>query len=194
VDTSSSPVEPPLIGVIGSARIEVSDERWEEAYSLGTALAEQGWRVMTGGYGGLMEAAARGAHDGGAAVVGLPMRAWSELTPNRWSGELRWAADYSERLRELLTCDAIIALAGGIGTLSEATVTWSALQTEPDAAQLVLLGAHWRRLLAVMSDELVIGAQDLALIHQTDNLSAAIAVLRRLVGADRPDRASHPRG
>src|SRR5690242_14006467 len=148
---------------------------------------------MTGGYGGLMEAAARGAHDNGATVIGLPMRAWSELTPNQWSAELRWAADYSERLRELLGCDAVVALDGGVGTLTEVAVTWSALQTEPDAAHLVVIGAAWQRLLDLIGEEFVVGPRDLALVHVVDDVGAAVTALQRLLDVE-SSRNGMPRG
>jgi predicted Rossmann-fold nucleotide-binding protein len=148
---------------------------------------------MTGGYGGLMEAAARGAHENGAKVIGLPMRAWSELTPNRWSAELRWAADYSERLRELLGCDAVVALDGGIGTLTEVAVTWSALQTEPDAAHLVVLGTAWKRLLDLIRGEFVVGSSDLGLVHLVDDVGAAVSALECLLDAQ-SRRGGLPRG
>jgi uncharacterized protein (TIGR00725 family) len=181
ISSSRDETAAPLIGVIGSARIEEPDARWHQALELGSALGARGWRVMTGGYGGLMEAAARGAHESGAPVIGLPMRGWNELAPNRWCGELRWAGDYSERLRELLACDAIIAMAGGVGTLTEAAVTWSALQTEAGAAHLVLLGAHWPRLLEVFTAELVIGPADLGLVHLAGDVERTLRVLEELL-------------
>jgi predicted Rossmann-fold nucleotide-binding protein len=140
-----------------------------------------------------MEAAARGAHEKGAKVIGLPMRGWCELTPNRWSRELRWAADYSERLRELLGCDAVVALDGGIGTLTEVAVIWSALQTESDAAQLVLLGTPWKRLLELIGDEFVVAPADLGLVHLVEDLDAAVATVQHLLD-DGGDRDRLPRG
>ncbi|MCW2888956.1 MAG: hypothetical protein QOE54_5418 [Streptosporangiaceae bacterium] len=193
ISSSRDETAAPLIGVIGSARIERPDARWDEAYELGSALGARGWRVMTGGYGGLMEAAARGAHESGGPVIGLPMREWNELTPSRWCGELRWAADYSERLRELLACDAVIALAGGVGTLTEAAVIWSALQTEADAAHLILLGAHWPRLLEVFTAELVIGPADLGLVHPAGDVEQTLRVLEELLDSA-PARTGRPRG
>ncbi|HYZ55068.1 MAG TPA: LOG family protein [Streptosporangiaceae bacterium] len=192
--TSLSPDEPaPVVGVIGSARIREGDERWQQARDLGSALGTHGWQVMTGGYGGLMEAAARGAHEAGAPVIGLPMRGWRELIPNRWCGELRWAEDYAERLRHLLGCDAVIALAGGVGTLTEAAVTWSARQTEPDAAHLVLLGSHWRRLLDAFTAGLVVGPEDLQLVHLADDVGHAVRTVERLLRSGSLAQA-HPRG
>jgi uncharacterized protein (TIGR00725 family) len=80
---------------------------------------------MTGGYGGLMEVASRAAAQAGGRIIGLPMRGWTALTPNQWNDELRWSDTYPERLGHLLGTDAIVAVDGGIGTLSEASLAWS---------------------------------------------------------------------
>jgi predicted Rossmann-fold nucleotide-binding protein len=74
VATSSSPAEPgaarPVeIGVIGSARIGPDDPRYPDAERLGRALAEEGWVVVTGGYGGLMGATSAA----GGGVGGPPL-------------------------------------------------------------------------------------------------------------------------
>lgn len=152
------------MAVIGSARLTEDDPAWPEAVEVGRLLAERGACVLTGGYGGLMAAVSRGAHESGGVVVGLPMTAWSHLVPNDWNTELRWAADYPSRLGELLECDAVIALSGGIGTLSELAVAWAAAQTEADAPALIALGEHWRALLDAFREHLVVDADDLALV------------------------------
>ncbi|GAA0381975.1 LOG family protein [Microbispora corallina] len=181
------------MAVVGSARLEEPDPAWREALALGAALGGRGWRVMTGGYGGLMGAAARGAREAGAAVVGLPMTAWAGLDPSPWCTELLWAADYSERLRHLLAADAVVALPGGIGTLAEAAVVWSALQTEPGAARLLLLGPRWRRLRDALAADLVVGADDLRLAPVAEDVDEAVRLLDRLV-AGAPGVAPAPRG
>ncbi|GAA1302580.1 hypothetical protein Psi02_48180 [Planotetraspora silvatica] len=196
--TSSSPDDAPtspspVVAVIGSARIEEPDPAWQEAHTLGTALAARGWTVMTGGYGGLMGATARGAHEAGATVIGLPMRGWAALTPSPWCTELRWAGDYSDRLRHLLTADAVVALPGGIGTLAEAAVVWSALQTEPCAARLVLLGPRWRRLRESFAADLVIGPDDLGLAPVAGDVTEAVSLLDAAL-ASGPATAPGPRG
>jgi predicted Rossmann-fold nucleotide-binding protein len=56
---------------------------------------------------------------------------WTALTPNRWNQELIWSDTYPERLGHILSADAIVAVDGGIGTLSEAALAWSTLQTGP---------------------------------------------------------------
>jgi uncharacterized protein (TIGR00725 family) len=192
VAISSSQAEPLTVAVIGSARLTPPDPRCVPAQQIGAAIAAQGWTLMTGGYGGLMEVAARAAAEAGGTVIGLPMRGWSALTPNRWNHELRWSATYAERLAHLLACDAMIALDGGIGTLSEAAVAWSARQTEPVAAELVFLGAGWPPVLRALADHLVIDARDLAFATVCADPDQAIAH----IAASQPGqaRAATPRG
>lgn len=176
---SLAEVATPLIAILGSARIGPEDPRWDAAHALGRALALRGWSVMTGGYGGLMAATAQGAAstEAGVAVVGLPMTGWTSLTPHEAHTELRWSADYAERLNHLLAADVVIALPGGIGTLAEATVVWAALQTEPGAARLIFFGEAWRRLLESFAADLVVGPEDFALALSTLDVAETVDVV-----------------
>jgi uncharacterized protein (TIGR00725 family) len=177
--------------VIGSSRLSPPDPRCALAEQIGAAIAAEGWALMTGGYGGLMEVTSRAASGAGGTVIGLPMRGWSRLTPNRWNHELRWSDTYAERLAHLLAADAVIAVDGGIGTLSEAAVTWAALQTEPTAADLVFLGAGWPPLLQALAAHLVIDEHDLAHVTVCADPQEAIA---RIAAARPGRRAPRPRG
>jgi uncharacterized protein (TIGR00730 family) len=162
--------------VIGSARIDPDDPRYADAERLGRALAAEGWTVVTGGYGGLMGATSTGAAAAGGHTVGLPMRDWKHLTPHESHAELRWAADYAARLRYLMAADVVVALPGGVGTLSEAAMVWAAAQTEPDAAQLLLVGEAWRSVRDAIGSGLVVDSDDLA-------LARCVATVDDVVGA-----------
>jgi uncharacterized protein (TIGR00725 family) len=167
---------PPLvIAVIGSARLSPPDPRCTLAAETGAAIAAQGWTMITGGYGGLMEVASRAAAQAGGRVIGLPMRGWGRLTPNAWNYELRWCGSYPERLAHLLAADAVVVLDGGIGTLSEAAIVWAALQTEPEAADLVFLGAGWQPVLDAIAANLVVDDRDLAHVTVCPDPRSAIA-------------------
>ncbi len=155
----------PEIAVLGSARLGEDDRRWTLAHELGGLLARAGFVVVTGGYSGLMAAVSRGAHEQGGFAIGLPMQHWSTVTPNTWNADLRWSRDYGTRLNHILRCAAIIALPGGVGTLSELAVAWAASQTEKQAQPLVLLGECWPPLIAAMRTHLVIGNSDLDLLR-----------------------------
>ncbi|MEK7823789.1 MAG: TIGR00730 family Rossman fold protein, partial [Candidatus Eisenbacteria bacterium] len=55
----------PLIAVYGSSTVKEADAAWRLGYDLGRELARAGAGVMTGGYGGIMAACSRGAHEAG---------------------------------------------------------------------------------------------------------------------------------
>jgi len=181
--TGSAQVE---IAVLGSARIGPGDPRHDAARRLGRLLAEQGWTVVTGGYGGLMAAVAGGAAAAGGRTVGLPMSPWAHLTPDPSHAELRWSDDYAQRLAFLLAARVAIALPGGIGTLAEAAAVWAAAQTEPGTARLVLVGPAWRRLVGAFAGDLVVDEQDLAVPVVTDEIEAAIPAVQRLLETPTP--------
>jgi uncharacterized protein (TIGR00730 family) len=165
------------VGVLGSARIEQPDRRWDVAHELGGLLAERGFTVVTGGYGGLMSAVSQGASERGGRVVGLPMRHWGKLEPNRWNAELRWADGYGTRLEHLLRCAAVVALPGGVGTLSEVSVIWAAAQTEPAPPLIVLLGDSWPPLIEAVGKHLVVGPEDLKLVRMVAGPREAVDAL-----------------
>ncbi len=181
------------VAVLGSARLTEDDDRWHQAYRLGELLAAARFITITGGYGGLMEAVSRGAHAAGGHVIGLPMQHWTHLAPNTWNTTLRWSTDYGTRLNYIQRSDAIVALPGGIGTLSELTLGWAACQTEGYSTPLVLLGACWPPLLAAIRTHLVISEEDLQLLHCVHSPEEVIQAIKS--GLQTPGRpGSGPRG
>ena len=165
------------IGVMGSARLTESDAWWAQAHQLGSLLAEKGFVVVTGGYGGLMEAVSRGAHEAGGTVVGLTMQHWANVEPNRWNGDLRWSTNYGTRLNHFLNCDGMVALPGGVGTLSEMALMWAASQTESRPLPLVLLGECWPPIIQSLRENLVINERDLRLLRFAGDPEEAVREL-----------------
>jgi uncharacterized protein (TIGR00725 family) len=196
VAISSLPADLPhlhrTVAVIGSARLSPPDPRCLPAEQIGAAIATEGWTLITGGYGGLMEVASRAAAQAGGKVIGLPMREWTALRPNQWNTELRWSDSYPERLGHILAADAIVAVDGGIGTLSEASLAWSVLQTEPVAADLIFLGAGWPPVLRSFAEHLVIDDRDLIQVTVCADAQEAIAHIASK--EPRLPRVAGPRG
>jgi uncharacterized protein (TIGR00730 family) len=151
-----------LVTVIGSAQLGETDPRWADAFDLGRRLADGGWTVVTGGYGGLMAAAARGAKSAGGATVGLPIAPWAHLVPDASHDELWWCDDFADRARHILSSRAVVVLDGGVGTLSELALVWSTAQTESAAPSLLLVGEIWRHLHPVLTETLLVSALDAA--------------------------------
>jgi len=105
------------IGVIGAGACDPATA--ERAREVGRRLAEAGCTVVTGGLGGVMEAASRGASEAGGLVVAvLPGSDPAEATP--WAGVVV-ATGMGDARNAILanTAEAFVAVAGSHGTLSE---------------------------------------------------------------------------
>jgi uncharacterized protein (TIGR00730 family) len=142
---------PPVVAVFGSSTLAEGDSAYAEVQRLGACLAARGLAVMTGGYGGAMAAASRGAHENGGHVIGVTVDLFeSRGGPNPWVRERLHTPDLFERLRVLVReADAFVAVTGSIGTLTELFLSWTLLSVSArEDAPLVLMGAHWRPWLA----------------------------------------------
>jgi hypothetical protein len=165
--------------VFGSARLAPEDREYREARRLGRLLAEGGWTVCTGGYDGAMAAVSRGAGEAGGRVIGVTMAGWTERrVPNMWVEEERAAEDLLARVGILLEGDAWLAVAGGVGTLSEVALAWNLLQTgDVSPRPLVLVGERWRALVPELLRHLVIGDHDVALVRLAADAEEAVRLL-----------------
>ena len=98
---------------------EATDSQQDLAYQLGRLLAQRGWTVVTGGLGGVMAAATRGANDaGGKTLAVLPGSDRSAATEE---ATVVLATGLGQMRNALLvgSADAVIAVGGSWGTLSE---------------------------------------------------------------------------
>lgn len=115
-----------VVAVIGNNR--PSDRASLVAEELGRLLVERGFRLVTGGLGGVMEAASRGAHAASSYregdVVGiLPSR--DKATANAWV-DVVVPTDMGIARNVLVVsmADAVVAVGGGAGTLAEIAIAW----------------------------------------------------------------------
>ncbi|MBN2040753.1 MAG: LOG family protein [Spirochaetes bacterium] len=131
----------------GSARIKNEDNyefskyykaAEEFAYRLGLmskelSKDEQGFHIMTGGGGGIMEAANRGADRAGIKTIGLNISLPFEQEPNKYiTPELNFEFHYffMRKLWFLYHAKAIVVFPGGFGTLDELFETLTLIQTK----------------------------------------------------------------
>lgn len=141
----------PTVAVFGSSTVREPEPAYLEARDLGRALARRGVATMTGGYGGAMAAASRGAHDAGGHVIGVTVDLFERRGPvNPWVRERVHTPDLFERLRYLVeSADGFVAVAGSIGTLTELFLVWTMVSVEGrEPAPIVLMGSHWHEWLA----------------------------------------------
>jgi uncharacterized protein (TIGR00725 family) len=106
-----------IIGVVGGGVCSIEEAEW--AAAVGRGLAQAGAIVVTGGLGGIMEAAARGAKGGGGLTIGLLPGA-DRREANRFV-DVPLATGMGEMRNVVLVrvAHALIAIGGGAGTLSE---------------------------------------------------------------------------
>jgi uncharacterized protein (TIGR00725 family) len=107
----------PIVAVVGGGIVEAGAERVAE--EVGRLLAERGAIVLTGGLGGVMAAACRGATHAGGTTVGL-LPGDDRGDANEWVG-VAIATGMGEARNALVAraADAMIAVGGEFGTLSE---------------------------------------------------------------------------
>lgn len=117
----------PLIAVIGDAKLEPGSLKDKLAEDIGRALVDAGYRVLTGGLGGVMEAASRGARSSSKYRSGDTVG----VVPGHDPGEANAFVDVVlasglDHVRNSVVAhaDAVIAVGGGAGTMSEICFAW----------------------------------------------------------------------
>ena len=134
-----------IITVFGSSRPHENDADYAEARALGTALAQKGFVVCSGGYGGVMEAVSRGAKEAGGRTLAVTAE-FFRAKANRWVDEEIRVAGWQDRLFELVRRgDGYVACKGGTGTLVELAVVWEMINKRVMSGKpFVALGEFWR--------------------------------------------------
>ncbi len=106
------------IAVCGAA--VCGEDLLSAARTVGKTLAEHGAVVLTGGRGGVMEAAARGAREAGGVVVGI-LPDLSDGNPHL-SIRIRTGMGHARNVILVQSADAVIGVGGEFGTLSELAI------------------------------------------------------------------------
>ncbi|MCB9229598.1 MAG: LOG family protein [Deltaproteobacteria bacterium] len=141
------------VSIFGSARMKQESVWYKEVYDLAFQLAMRGVDIVTGGGPGLMDAANKGAKDGGrkSRSIGLPIELPFETDANMHLDVKRHHKRFSSRLDEFMRIShAVVVTPGGIGTLLEMFYTWQLIQVGHIAPRpILLLGGKemWKELL-----------------------------------------------
>lgn len=117
----------PMIAVLGSGQLDDGDPRLELAESLGTALVDARFRILCGARGGVMRAVARGGRASGAWVDGdiVGLLPGPDATDANPYVDVVLPTGLGEARNALVArADAVIAVGGSAGTLSELALAW----------------------------------------------------------------------
>jgi hypothetical protein len=120
----------PAICVFGSARVTEDSPEYERARSVGRAIGEAGFAVITGGGPGTMEAANRGAQDARALSVGLNIELPHEQATNPYVDlGIEFHYFFVRKLMFVRYSEAFVVFPGGFGTLDELFEALTLIQT-----------------------------------------------------------------
>jgi uncharacterized protein (TIGR00730 family) len=176
-----------IIAVFGASAARPGEGPYEAGVRCGRLLAAAGFGVVTGGYGGLMEAVSKGAGEAGGRVIGVTVpTVFSDRSgANRFVTEEVRAATLVERIHELTDVSSgSIVLPGSIGTLTELAVAWNLAYVSRHTGQppkpVVTVGAQWRNLVETLAAAL---ATDPDLVVCTDDVDAAVVEIGSRVPA-----------
>ena len=140
-----------IVTVFGSSKPSPGEPAYEIARELGHGIATAGWTLCNGGYGGTMEASAKGACEANGHTIGVTCTALnSRGGPNQYVKQEIPTFYLITRLDTLVRLgNAYVVLPGGTGTLLEIALVWELLNKRilRRNAPIVLIGDHWHPLL-----------------------------------------------
>jgi uncharacterized protein (TIGR00725 family) len=115
--------------VIGYGSDHCTEHAYNKAYMVGKDVARQGAILITGGLGGVMEAASKGAKDEGGLVVGIIPQDEKSYANPYCDVVISTGMGYIRDFINAYSADVVIVVGGGVGTSIEAMAAY--LKTKP---------------------------------------------------------------
>ena len=172
------------VSVFGSARTPRDHPYYARAREIARLLAGAGFAVITGGGPGIMEAANRGAQEGGGLSIGLNIELPFEQDANAYQDiALEFHYFFTRKVMFVRYAGAFVVFPGGYGTLDELFEALTLIQTgKVRHFPIVLVGTeYWAGLVDWVFSRLVeegmIDAEDVDLVRVTDDPLEVLAVV-----------------
>lgn len=187
-----------VVTIFGSARTPETSKDYQDAYQLATQFTAKGYAVMTGGGGGIMEAANRGASESGGDSLGFNITLPTEQHLNPYVTEnFQFQHFFGRKVAMTLQMSAYIYCPGGFGTLDELFEIVTLQQTgKIPRVPIILFGTKfWNPMMkyvekVFLKEYKTIAASDLKLFTITDDIDEVI----KLVVKHEKDKHQDPKG
>lgn len=173
----------PCISIFGSARTHADNKYYQIGVELAEKLASAGYGVITGGGPGIMEAANKGAQQGGGKSVGLNIDLPFEQNYNPYIDQehnLEFDYFFVRKVIFVKYAQAFVILPGGFGTLDELFEALTLIQTKKiNQRPVVLVGKeYWGGLIdwikkVMLEEEHNISASDMNMFSLVDTAEEA---------------------
>jgi uncharacterized protein (TIGR00730 family) len=177
-------IDRPAVAMFGSARIDEGHPAYAAARQTARLFAESDWAVVTGGGGGVMEAANRGAREAGGLSVGWNISLPHEQHANPYL-DIEYTFDhfYVRKVCFVKPSEGFVIFPGGFGTLDELYEALTLIQTGKVLHFPVVLfdTDYWGEMLEWIRVELLaaglISPEDVDLLHATDSTEEAVELV-----------------
>ena len=167
---------PPCVTIFGSARTPPDDPSYAAAVETARLLAKAGFGVITGGGPGIMEAANKGAQEGGNLSIGCNIELPFEQAPNPYLDiSLDFRYFFVRKTMFVKYSNAFIIFPGGFGTMDELFEALTLIQTKKVSNFPVILygSKYWEGLLnwirVTMLEEEKVSEDDVSLLRISDD-------------------------
>jgi uncharacterized protein (TIGR00730 family) len=192
-------IDRPSVSIFGSARIKPDSREYATARKVGRRFAQHGWAVITGGGPGVMEAANRGAKEGGGLSVGFNIELPHEQGSNAYLDiSYTFKHFYARKVCFVKPSEGFVIFPGGFGTLDELFEALTLIQTgKAENFPVVLMDSqYWGKMLDWIRAELLaddmISPEDLNLLHVTDDPEEAVRTIVDSLERDYPEVPVRP--
>jgi hypothetical protein len=173
----------------GTARCEFGDKIYNMAAELAKMLSQEGFTIITGGGGGVMEAANRGAFESGGDSVGLNIHLPKEQVLNQFTTDSEsFHYFFTRKVMLSFASEVYVFFPGGFGTLDEFFEIATLIQTKKiKPVPIVLVGKeYWEPLLKWIERDLyghykAIDKEDMDIYHLADSIETAFDYVMKTV-------------
>jgi uncharacterized protein (TIGR00730 family) len=183
-----SAIDVPAVTIYGSARTPVDHPWFTLTETISRGLAEAGYAVITGGGPGLMEAANKGASEGGGVSIGVNISLPHEQEPNPYANfPLHFKYFFVRKVMFMKYSQAFICMPGGFGSMDELFESLTLIQTERiKPFPIILVGSDfWSGLVDWLKDTMLgsgnISREDLDLFTVLDDADQVVEFVRKNV-------------
>lgn len=178
----------PCVSIFGSSQVRPGDEPYEKAVLIARKLAQNGFNIMTGGGPGIMEAANKGAKEGGAKSIGANIALPLEQNCNPYADiKLEFKYFFVRKVMLIKYAQAYIGMPGGFGTLDEVFEALTLIQTKRIRPfPVILVGSEywnglWDWIRSTLLDRKLISSEHMDLITILDHPDEVVEAVRRVV-------------
>jgi len=176
------------VTIFGSARMKPDDPVYKKAEEIAALFAKNGFSVLTGGGGGIMAAANKGAAEAGGTSVGMNIKLPFEQKPNEYANvRLDFKYFFIRKVMLVKYATAYIIMPGGFGTLDELFEAATLVQTQRiKPFPIILVGSeYWSGLLdwikSKMLAENCISPEDLEFLQIIDEPEQIVKAVQKIV-------------